>query len=153
MKSANIFSLGHCLVCPKVICVEFCLELAKFSRKWVGSILMVSEDVCLEFFLKLTILKVLNKTWRSGAFKTCSSHLFLWWWEAYCPKLLNVILHVAYFLSPDSFVQNHAKDHSISKDRNAAESPIKKWLIPEDVVGNFYFKCWQISVWSFGNSN
>ncbi len=31
------------------ICVEFCLELDHFSRKWLESILMVSQDVCPEF--------------------------------------------------------------------------------------------------------
>ncbi len=30
------------------ICVEFCLELAHFSRKWLQSILMASQDICLE---------------------------------------------------------------------------------------------------------
>jgi len=39
-------------------------------------------------------------------------------------------------LSPDPVVQNHAKDYSTSIDRNAAEYLIKKWLIPEDAVGN-----------------
>ncbi len=60
------------------ICVEFCLELAHSSRKWLGSILMVSQEVCMEFFLKLIILKVLNKAWRSGGFETGLSLLYLW---------------------------------------------------------------------------
>ncbi len=32
------------------ICVEFCLELAHFSCKWLGSIFMVSQDILMEFF-------------------------------------------------------------------------------------------------------
>ncbi len=62
----------------RTICVEFCLELAHFTWKCLGSILMVSQEVCLEFFLELIILKVSNKTWRSGGFETRSSHLYLW---------------------------------------------------------------------------
>lgn len=56
--------------------------------------------------------------------------------ESYCPKLQHVTLCVAYLCSPDPVFQNDAKDHSTRQDRNAAEYLIKKWIIPEDVVGN-----------------
>ncbi len=46
-------------------------------------------------------------------------------WNAYHPKLLKVIYHVAYLLSPDPVVQNHSEDHNISQDSNAMESLIK----------------------------
>ncbi len=65
------------LLKKRTICVEFCLEFAHFTQKCLGSILMVSQEVCLELFLELIILKVLNETWRSGGFETCSSHLYL----------------------------------------------------------------------------
>ncbi len=41
--------------------VEFCLELAHFSRKWLGSIFMISWVVCLEFFSQIDNFKSLEK--------------------------------------------------------------------------------------------
>ncbi len=43
------------------ICVEFCLELAHFSRKWLGSSLIVSQDVCQEFFSNWKFYKFWTK--------------------------------------------------------------------------------------------
>ncbi len=63
----------------KAICVEFCLKHAHFTRKWLKSILMVSQEVCLEFFLKSINLKVSNKSRRSGGFETPLSHFYLRW--------------------------------------------------------------------------
>ncbi len=59
-----------------VICVEFCLELAQFTRKCLKSILMVSQEVCLEFFLELIILKVSKESRRSGGIETRLSHFY-----------------------------------------------------------------------------
>ncbi len=46
--------------------------------KWLGSILLVDQDICLEYYLKPIILKDSNKTQRGEDFKTCFSHFYLW---------------------------------------------------------------------------
>ncbi len=57
-----------------MIYVEFCLEDALFSCKWLRSIGIVDLDICQEYFLKLSFWKDLSKTWTSVDFETYLSH-------------------------------------------------------------------------------